>query len=299
MFMMYSTDVVYDRRPWVGYILFPVIVILSFYLIGRESLPPVAEVGIRGLSLICWFAPFSLFLFFAYLIAGFVVFWFFGNAVCSKIGNIAYILLLPIFGGAALAVNLLWRDDVLWIIGCALSAVTGMYLMFWPTHNIDCFFLIPPWRTFSISGFWVVAGWVFLDMAFSAVFGWTADLIAHPLFLFAGLLTAWLLINRRLASVYEDDWTLVQVFSRQEKPDSSWEHSWAARRLKKPAEQESSDVIDTEVLAAKKPPAARQDQSTAVLCECGCIVRIPLESKDAKTRCPECSRVLTIPPAGT
>ncbi|HPD46939.1 MAG TPA: rhomboid family intramembrane serine protease [Anaerohalosphaeraceae bacterium] len=283
MFLMYSTDITYDRRPWLAWITFPAVVAASFWLLLAGHAPSIALLDIGGLYLFFLLPPLLVF---AYLLSGFIILWFFGKAVCSKVGNMPYVALLIAFALAAALINVLCRNAVLWPVGCAISAITGMYLAYWPTHPIDCLFLIPPWTTFSVSGFWGIIGWMLLDALFVAFFGWTPSLIAHPAFLLAGLITALLLIKLRIANLYDDDYTLLQVFSRHDPPDPAWEHSWSARRPKEQAQDAQADLP-----VAPVPPAAKQNTPDPILCPCGQIVTIP--SNAAQTTCPACSRTIS------
>ena len=76
-----------------------------------------------------------------HLVGSIIFLWLFGNAVCSKIGNIFY---LPIYVGlgliAAASHNIFSNGTV---IGAsdAINDIVGMYLVFFPENAMDCFFL--------------------------------------------------------------------------------------------------------------------------------------------------------------
>lgn len=295
MFLMYSIDVPQDRRPWLGYLLFPVMVAGSFFLAGDNRMPGLSDIGIRGITYICPFAVISPFLLLGYFIGSFIILWFFGNAVCSKVGNILYVVLLAGFAVMAEGVNALHGEVLVWVPGCILSTIVGMYLMYWPTNSVDCAFLIPPWRRFTISGFWVVAAWIILDLISVAVLGWSASLIAHPAFFLVGLVVAAILLKLRIATAYDDDWTLLQVITRQEKEDTAWQDSWSVRRSQKGKDEAESEETQQDGAKAKPPKPLDHDGIVPLLCQCGHIIRAPMKYEGKKIHCPQCSHVLTVP----
>ena len=295
MFLMYSIDVSQDRRPWLGYLLFPVMVAGSFFLAGNYGMPGLSDIGIYGLTYICPLSVISPLLLLGYFIGSFIIFWFFANAVCSKVGNILYVVLLAGFAAMAAAVNALHGEVLIWVPGCILNAIVGMYLMYWPTNSIDCVFLIPPWRGFTVSGFWVVAAWIILDLISVAVLGWSASLIAHPAFFLAGLVVAAIFVKLRIATTYDDDWTLLQVITRQEKEDTAWQDSWSVRKSQKDEDEVESKETQQDSPKAKPPKPTDQDSIVSLLCQCGHIIRVPMKYEGKKIRCPQCSHVLTVP----
>lgn len=295
MFLMYSIDVPQDRRPWLGYLLFPVMGIFCFALANSGRVPDVAEIGFFPFDYICMFSVISPLLVLCYFIASCIIFWFFANAVCSKVGNILYVVLLAGFAALAEGVNVLRGEVLVWVPGCILNAIVGMYLMYWPTNSVDCVFLIPPWRAFTVSGFWVVAAWIILDLISVAVLGWSASFIAHPAFFLVGLVVAAILLKLRRTTAYDDDWTLLNVITRQEKEDTTWQDSWSVRRLQKNEDEPESEETQQDGAKIKPPKPIDQDGIVPLLCQCGHIIRAPMKYEGKKIRCPQCSHVLTVP----
>jgi hypothetical protein len=154
--------------------------------------------------------------------------------------------------------------------------------MCWPTNPIDCVFLIPPWRSFTVSGFWVVVGWIILDLISVALLGWRGSLVAHPVFFLLGLIAAAILLKLRDVAKYDDDWTLLQVITRQKKEDAGWEESWSVRKSQKENDEEESE----------KPRG--EDDIIRLFCQCGHIIRVPCKYQGRKIHCPVCSHVITV-----
>ncbi len=294
---MYSIDVSQDRRPWLGYLLFPVMVIFCFALANNHRAPDAKDIGLLLLDDIFMFAVLTPFLVLGYFIASFIIFWFFANAVCSKVGNILYMVLLAGFAAMAEGVNALapHGEVLVWVPGCILNAIVGMYLMYWPTNSVDCVFLIPPWRGFTISGFWVIAAWIILDLISVAALGWSASLIAHPAFFLVGLVVAAIFVKLRIATAYDDDWTLLQVITRQEKEDTAWQDSWSVRKSQKDEDEAESEETQQDGAKAKPPKPTDQDSIVPLLCQCGHIIRVPMKYEGKKIRCSQCSHVITVP----
>ena len=90
--------------------------------------------------------------------------WVFGNAVCEKVGNIAY---AAIYLGAGLFAafihNIMSGGPALGASG-AISGIVGFYLILYPVNRVNCFylFIVRPGFT-QISGFWLISIWFILD----------------------------------------------------------------------------------------------------------------------------------------
>ena len=258
-------------------------------------MPGLSDIGIHGLTYICPLSVISPFLLLGYFIGSFIILWFFGNAVCSKVGNSLYVVVMGGFAAMAAGVNALYGEVLVWVPGCILNAIVGMYLMYWPTNSVDCVFLIPPWRAFTVSGFWVVAAWIILDLISVAALGWSASLIAHPAFFLVGLVVAAILLKLRRAIAYDDDWTLLQVITRQEKEDTTWQDSWSVRKSQKDEDEPESEETQQDGTKAQPPKPTDQDSIVPLLCQCGHIIRVPMKYEGKKIRCPQCSHVIAVP----
>ena len=104
--------------------------------------------------------------------------WLFGNAVCSKIGNLYY---LPVYIGLGLAsgfTHLLFSDHAALGASGAINGLVGMYLVFFPENSISCFscFIFWFWRPlwFSVRSFWMILLWFAFDIlgAMRGAGGW-------------------------------------------------------------------------------------------------------------------------------
>ena len=293
MFLPYSVDVAYDHRPWAGYVVFFASIVLSFFLIFEErQVPDHSSLRIYGWML-CGVWPL---LFLIYFVSSLFFLWVFGNAVCSKTGNVIYVILFVISILLPLLINDFVRDPIVWYLSCIVSIMLGLYIAIWPTNIVDCIFIIPPWTDFSTSGFWVLLWWFFLDLVFSAISGWEWGLIIHPVFILVGLITAVLMETFKAITIQDDERSLLQMIKGEEVIDKSWEDSFSAR--KKKTTPEDSDDIFKDVVTKDDANRNLAGDYIHILCQCGNIVEIPASAEEG-TRyiCPKCSHKVTVPPA--
>jgi len=125
--------------------------------------------------------------------------WLFGNAVCSKLGNLRY---LPIYVGLGLVAgisHLLFSDGRAVGASGAISGLIGMYLVFFPENSINCFFcwIFMPQRPiwFSVRSFWMILVWFVLNI-FGAIRGsGSIGYVAHIGGFVAGVALAILLLK--------------------------------------------------------------------------------------------------------
>ena len=101
-----------------------------------------------------------------HLIGNLIFLWLFGNAVCSKIGNVIYLPIYIVCGLAAALSHLFFFYDVP-MLGAsgAINGMVGMYLVFFPENSISCFFFIylrPIW--FTVRSFWMILFWFIFDI---------------------------------------------------------------------------------------------------------------------------------------
>jgi membrane associated rhomboid family serine protease len=95
--------------------------------------------------------------------------WIFGNAVCAKIGNLRY---LPIYTGLGIIAGmsqLLFSGEGGLGASGAINGIVGMYLVFFPTNEITCYFLMifllrPCVKEFSLSSYWMILFWLAFDI---------------------------------------------------------------------------------------------------------------------------------------
>ncbi len=213
MFLPYSYDILYDRRPWMAYLLIPFVAGLSYFHLRTFNsayhdydLVNLFREGVRIVTpVIQW----------AYLGASAVYLWVFGTAVCSKISNRIFMVLLA---GLLLPLHVIWTHwdhPTILPMSCLIEWMLGMCLFFWPTSSVDCFVTLPIKIIFSIPIGWIVFTWFVFDILLALLYQWLAAVILLPLCLLGGALFAGFLQWISVAVMDSEDRTLWQILRSQ------------------------------------------------------------------------------------
>lgn len=99
-------------------------------------------------------------------LAGNMIFlWCFGNAVCAKVGNLAYPLIFLVLIVAASVIHLLFDGRPAIGASGAINGVVGLFLVYFPKNDIRCFWWFI-WRfgTFHVSSIWMILLWFAFDL---------------------------------------------------------------------------------------------------------------------------------------
>jgi membrane associated rhomboid family serine protease len=135
-----------------------------------------------------------------HIIGNLIFVWVFGNAVCSKVGNILYVPLYIATGLLAAVLHLVFDSRTAVGASGALYGVIGAYFVLYPFNSIKCFFwFIVYVRRFSIAGFWIILLRVALDVL-GAVSGYTGGTayFAHIGGFVSGVIIAMVLLMTKL-----------------------------------------------------------------------------------------------------
>ncbi len=153
----YKVDVESKTRPYANYLIIAWILFAFF----QQMTSPVHQIRpfvLDGWKLTGLFGYMWQHAGFLHLFGNLLFLWVFGNAVCSKIGNVLYPFVY-IAGGLIAAIFYVLCDGGL-AIGAsgALNAIIGIYILLYPFNSISCcwVFIIFPFHRFSVSGFWVI-----------------------------------------------------------------------------------------------------------------------------------------------
>ena len=101
-------------------------------------------------------------------LAGNLIFmWVFGNAVCAKVGNLAYLALWT--GGGILASiteRLVHPESAILGASGAISVAVGFFVIFWAFNEVTIFYFvfITVTGTFSVSAWWVILAYAAFDL---------------------------------------------------------------------------------------------------------------------------------------
>jgi membrane associated rhomboid family serine protease len=108
---------------------------------------------------------------FLHLFGNMLFLWIFGNAVCSSVGNAAYIVLYLCLGVFAGAVHLSISAHPAIGASGAINGIVGMALVLYPRNKVHCwyFYALPfVWLVktglIAISAYWMVLYWLAFDI---------------------------------------------------------------------------------------------------------------------------------------
>lgn len=295
MFIPYHVDAPYDHRPVMHWLIL-LGVIVGFILVLKVP-EQIGRFGLDGwgigLVTYSW-----LHVYIVHLIGNVLFLWPFGNAVCSKIGNGAYLLVYLLFGVLGGAIHILFGGAAAFGAGVAINGVVGMYIVFFPENSISCFFFLPRPMSASIMGYWVILVWIIFDI-FAALHGVRGvTYVSHIFGLTAGFGLAVLMLKRKWVVMERDEKSLLQKLSREKEE---------AEEEKKEKEKEKKDtgVVDKEKKAVEKEILAGEsavskaekskDEFIRFSCQCGKKIKVPKEYSGRSGRCPRCKRTVQVP----
>jgi len=309
-----SVDVPMKRRPLANWVLIGLIVLcfpLPFLepdIVGQYMVLPRGSPSGMLLHVVIhtgWF----------HLIGNLIFLWIFGNAVCAKLGNFFYALFF--FGSALLvgAAHLRYDGDPAAGASGAISAVLGMFLVFYARNNIRYF--VFAWMAIRMkfgiyehSSVWAILGWVVFDLV--GLFVGEAGIAykAHLAGYLVGFVAAFTLSLLRLVRPERYEEFLTQTLELQGKakepertrplPDvetpgapPAWFYEERSRFL--PSDQGETVSLPQEREGPPWSPPKLEDGLIKFRCSCGKTVQTPAENASTEIRCPYCDETLYVP----
>jgi len=197
LFLPYRVDVPHEHRPVMNWVVLAAAVLVFRMQQADPSITMrycLNGWGIRGLLGSIWLHGSWL-----HLLGNSLYLWVFGNAVCSKLGNVGY---LPAYVGLGIAGgigHLLFDGGPAIGASGAISGLIGMHLVLFPTEPIRCFFFWiflphrPSW--FKFKSLWFILPWFGLNI-YGAMYGsWGIAYLAHVGGFVGGVALALLLLK--------------------------------------------------------------------------------------------------------
>lgn len=135
--------------------------------------------GIRGMIGHMWLHG-SIF----HLLGNLLFLWVAGNAICSKVGNLPYLLIYLICGFASAATHNIFQGGPAIGASGAIAGIMGMFLVLYPENEVKCvwfwfvimIFIRPTMLAFSCSSYWLLLAWLALEVYYAAT---SFDMVAH------------------------------------------------------------------------------------------------------------------------
>ena len=317
MFIPYNVDVPFDNRPVMNWLVF-VGVILAFVLQiaavvggasdeftvvedgveGQAEEKQAAEGGIGRFVLNGWkitglFGHMWLHGGLFHLIGNLIFLWLFGNAVCSKVGNIVYLPLYVFLGLVAAVSHLIFNSGPMIGASGAINGIVGMYLVFFPENSISClFFLFFHPVTFSVSGYWIILLWFAFDVWGLVRGGQGIAYFAHIGGFIAGFGLAVLMLKAKWVEMERDEKSLLQMLGLGKKPLEAeirgdlapWHRQW---------DQSEGKKAESETLASQ--PKKPKEEFIRFTCLCGKRLKVQSINAGKVGRCPRCQKRIKIP----
>ncbi len=224
--------------------------------------------------------------------------WLFGNAVCSKIGNLYYLPVYIGLGVTAGLTHLLFSNHAAMGASGAINGLVGMYLVFFPENSISCFFCFLFWfwhpLWFSLRSYWMILLWFAFDI-FGALRGrGGVAYFAHIGGFVAGVGLAILMLKTKVIVMERDETSILKLLGleKKDKPKglredfTNWQQEWNNKEI----QENEQETITSE-------PDETPQQYIRLKCRCGQRVKILSQYAGKIGRCPKCSARWRIPEA--
>jgi len=308
----YRVDVPFNYRPVINWVVVAVVILIFAFQVG-ELLQYSNQVSgaekyvehsitmqyiLKGWSIKGLFGHMWLHGGLLHLIGNLIFLWLFGNAVCSKIGNLYY---LPVYIGLGLAAAishvLFFNVPALGASG-AINGLVGMYLVFFPENSISCFFcwIFLPQRPvwFSVRSFWMILLWFAFDLVGALHGGGGVAYFAHIGGFIAGVGLAILMLKRKVIVMERNEKSILKLLGLEKKDKPKRYRKDLSHLQQKRGKQESEEA---EPETTPFEPEEAPEQFIRFRCRCGQSIKIPSQYAGRIGRCPKCSARLRIPQA--
>ena len=211
----YQVDVPMSRWPITNFLLIIGIVFAHFAAVSAALNDPRAidPFVLQGWSLTEMVGYMFLHGGLLHLFGNMLFLWTFGNAVCAKVGNLAYIPVFLALGiAAAITHNLVDARAAVGASG-AINGIVGMYLVFYPRNNVSClYWLVVRIGSFYLSGIWVILLFFAFDIWGASRGGGGVAYWAHIGGFVTGVALASGLLLTRMVEMTDTEESLLSVF---------------------------------------------------------------------------------------
>jgi len=270
-----------------------------------------------------------------HLIGNMLFLWIFGNAVCAKIGNLAYPAAYVGFGLAAGLAHVLTSPSGAIGASGAINGVVGAFLVLYPLNDVSCaFFFFFRLIRFSVSSVWVILFWLAFDIWGAWQGGGMVAYAAHLGGFAAGFIGMAVAVRLRWIEMDRADRSLLRLLKLDGgKPAPamaapSRAAAWAPKLVTparpsgpgagslsrpatvpgamRPGTMPSAGPTAPPRLSPMSPqPAVRPAPAAGppvassdilkVECVCGAVIQAPRRLAGKRAKCPKCSQPLQIP----
>ncbi len=217
----YHVDVPMRSPPWMNWVLIGLTLIFFPLCIEGDELSELGEeLALGGESGLGFVGHVLVHGGLFHLIGNMIFLWVFGNAVCAKVGNLAYPFVY--FGLGLVSGFTAYLIDPRPAIGAsgAINGIVGMCVVWYLLNAISCwyaywFFTLADAGTFEVSTFWMVLLWLAFDILGAIRGTGNVGYAAHLAGFFFGLMLAIMLLLFSLVEMEPGERSLLQVFSEK------------------------------------------------------------------------------------
>lgn len=297
MLIPYSVDVPLDRKPLMNWVLIALTTVAFVLQITAPDAETVTRYVLDGWTITGLLGHMFLHADLFHLGGNMLFLWVFGNAVCAKIGNLAYVPVFVFYGLLAAIAHLLFSGEPMIGASGAINGVVGMFMILYGLNDINCFFFIwifhPIAKTFSVSSFWMILYWLAFDILGAVVGGDGIAYFAHLGGFAGGIILAVVLLKTNMVKMQSDEKSLVEVWDQ-------WRQDSLKERLQRQASAHFEKAKQQEPAGPPRripvPPAAKQkEEMIRFLCPCGQRIKVPLVMAGKEGKCPGCRHRIVVP----
>ena len=290
----YQVDVPMERWPVANWIILAGIAAAFMLQLSASgaSLDPYVLDGwsARGLVGHMW-----LHLGLIHLLGNMVFLWAFGNAVCAKLGNVAYAALYPALGVFAGIAHVLFDGSAAVGASGAINGIVGMYLVLYPLNTVMCFaavwvfIYVRTWR-FAVTGLWLILMWLAFDIVGILLRSGGVAYWAHVGGFAAGACLSLILQITGIVKPTEYERSLLQILRRQ------GDGRYLSRRQRAMSEALAADgegrPLGGSAQGAPSPAAA--GEPIRLECTCGQGLKVPGRFLGRMVQCPVCGQPIRV-----
>lgn len=216
-----GVDVPMRRLPWMNWVLMALTVAMFPLTMDADGLTPLGEKLVAGGE--SWLGHVGHVLVHGdvfHLLGNMVFLWVFGNAVCAKVGNIAYAFLY--FGLGAAGSLLTHVIDPTPGIGAsgAINSIVGIFVAWYTLNTVRFFYCY--WflvrgdaGDFELDSYWAVLLWLAFDVWGVVTRATGVGYWAHIVGLVLGFVTALLLLKTGLVKMEEHERSILDLLSER------------------------------------------------------------------------------------
>jgi membrane associated rhomboid family serine protease len=293
----YTVDVPRNHRPVMNWLLIISVIVAFFIQIGASNETVRSYVldgwNMKGMVGHMWLHGGILHLF-----GNMLFLWLFGNAVCSKVGNLLYIPIYLGLGLIAAASHLIFDGGAAIGASGAINGIVGMYLVFFFENEISCLFwfiflcfIFKP-VFFTVASYWMILLWFGFDILEASIGKGNVAYIAHIGGFLGGIGLAVLMLKTKLVTMERYEKSLLDLLKPKTRKTFKTETIGSTFGAKKPEIYKKVRVKPEVQSMEKNKPV---ESVIRFECRCGQKIKVPGIYGGKTGRCPKCSARIVIP----